>query len=108
MTAGRDLDYSALDYDVLRRDGPQQWPYRPGQGTARLYADGVFSTPSGRARFCDVDYLPPADAVTPAFPLQTLGVAASGRHAAVVAGVRRAGAAAFPARQRGAAGEGGR
>lgn len=70
MTAGRDLDYSALDYEVLRRDGPQQWPYRPGQGTARLYADGVFPTPSGRARFCDVDYLPPADLVTPEFPLQ--------------------------------------
>lgn len=70
MTAGRDLDYSALDYGVLRRDGPQQWPYRAGRGTARLYADGVFPTPSGRARFCDVGYRPPADMVTPDFPLQ--------------------------------------
>ena len=32
MTAGRDLDYSALDYPTLERDGPQQWPYRAGQG----------------------------------------------------------------------------
>lgn len=70
MTAGRDLDYSALDYGVLDRDGPQQWPYRAGRGAVRLYADGVFPTPSGRARFCDVDYLPPADAVTPEFPLR--------------------------------------
>ncbi|PFJ63085.1 hypothetical protein COI95_31720, partial [Bacillus cereus] len=55
-TAGRDLDYSALDYATLDAQGPQQWPYRQGQGTARLYADAVFPTASGRARFCDVDY----------------------------------------------------
>ncbi|WP_240669369.1 nitrate reductase [Achromobacter spanius] len=69
MTAGRDLDYSALDYGILDRDGPQQWPYRAGQGTTRLYADGAFPTPNGRARFCDVRYLPPADALTPDFPM---------------------------------------
>lgn len=69
LTAGRDLDYSALDYGVLGRDGPQQWPYRAGHGMVRLYADGAFPTASGRARFCDVDFRPPADAVTPEFPL---------------------------------------
>jgi assimilatory nitrate reductase catalytic subunit len=33
--------------------GPQQWPLRAGAafGTPRLYADGVFPTASGRARF---------------------------------------------------------
>ncbi|MDT4824233.1 Nitrate reductase [compost metagenome] len=69
-TAGRDLDYSALDYATLHASGPQQWPYRDGQGVARLYADGVFPTPSGRARFCDVDYRPVAEAVSPEFPLR--------------------------------------
>lgn len=70
MTAGRDLDYSALDYDTLAQRGPQQWPYRQGQGTARLYADGVFPTPSGRARFCDVSWRPTAETTSEEFPLQ--------------------------------------
>ncbi|QVQ26651.1 molybdopterin-dependent oxidoreductase [Achromobacter deleyi] len=70
MTAGRDLDYSELDYETLRLRGPQQWPYRQGQGTARLYADGVYPTASGRARFCDVAWRPTAETVSAAFPLQ--------------------------------------
>ncbi|WP_238914589.1 nitrate reductase [Achromobacter insolitus] len=69
-TAGRDLDYSALDYATLDAQGPQQWPYRQGQGTARLYADAVFPTASGRARFCDVDYQQVAEPTTPAYPLR--------------------------------------
>ncbi len=52
-TIGRDLDIGALSYEVLDRLGPQQWPMPRGasKGKARLYADGVFQTPSGRARF---------------------------------------------------------
>ncbi|MEN5067995.1 molybdopterin-dependent oxidoreductase [Achromobacter aegrifaciens] len=69
-TAGRDLDYSGLDYAALHAHGPQQWPYRQGQGTARLYADGMFPTASGRARFCDVDYRPVAEAATQEYPLR--------------------------------------
>lgn len=72
MTAGRDLDYSALDYDTLHRRGPQQWPYRDGQGATRLYADGRFPTANGRARFRDVDYRPPVDPLTPVYPLQLM------------------------------------
>lgn len=70
MTAGRDLDYSALDYAALEEGGPQQWPYRAGQGTPRLYADGIFPTASGRARFCDVSWRPTAEAVSEDYPLQ--------------------------------------
>lgn len=70
MTAGRDLDYSALDYGALARSGPQQWPYRQGEGTARLYADGIFPTASGRARFCDVSWRPTAELTSEEFPLQ--------------------------------------
>jgi assimilatory nitrate reductase catalytic subunit len=53
-TAGRDLDISGLDYAILERDGPQQWPYPRGasHGQKRLYEDHVFATPDGRARFC--------------------------------------------------------
>jgi len=69
-TAGRDLDYSALSYDVLERDGPQHWPYRPGGGPARLYGDGVFPTQDGRARFVDVAYRPVAEPVSAQYPLR--------------------------------------
>src|SRR5690606_36984927 len=56
-TEGRDLDYSALDYATLDAAGPQQWPYRlPSRAPLRLYADGIFPTPSGRARFYDTGY----------------------------------------------------
>ena len=42
MTAGRDLDYSALDYPTLERDGPQQWPYRAGRaGRACMAMDAI-------------------------------------------------------------------
>ncbi len=71
-TRGRDLDITGLDYDVLDRDGPQQWPYPAGatQGRARLYADGVFPTPDGRARFAAVRYAPVAEAVNAHHPFR--------------------------------------
>jgi assimilatory nitrate reductase catalytic subunit len=52
-TLGRDLDIGGLSYEVLDRLGPQQWPMPRGAsvGQARLYADGVFQTVTGRARF---------------------------------------------------------
>jgi assimilatory nitrate reductase catalytic subunit len=62
-TRGRDLDITGLSYKVLEQDGPQQWPYPEGakHGKTRLYADGVFPTPSGRARFVPTRYVPPAE-----------------------------------------------
>ena len=55
-TRGRDLDITGLSYAMLDAQGPQQWPLREGQaaGTGRLYTDGLFSTPDGRARFAAV------------------------------------------------------
>ncbi|MDP4299466.1 nitrate reductase [Leptothrix discophora] len=52
MTRGRDLDITGLDWAALDR-APVQWPCPEGQSTgkARLYADGQFVTPDGRARF---------------------------------------------------------
>jgi len=71
-TRGRDLDITGLSYAVLERDGPQQWPYPEGarSGRTRLYADGVFPTPSGRARFVATEYLPPAEEPDAQFPLR--------------------------------------
>ncbi|HVH20708.1 MAG TPA: nitrite reductase large subunit NirB [Myxococcota bacterium] len=51
-TAGRDCDLGGMTAERLD-EGPLQWPCPSAEhpGTARLYADGVFGTPSGRARF---------------------------------------------------------
>jgi len=51
-TRGRDLDITGMSYAMLEL-APQQWPLPEGatQGKARLYEDGVFPTPDGKARF---------------------------------------------------------
>ncbi|MFH2212514.1 MAG: molybdopterin-dependent oxidoreductase [Pseudomonadota bacterium] len=70
-TRGRDLDITGLSYAVLDLYGPQQWPFPEGAaaGQARLYADGVFQTASGRAHFANTLYLPPAEQTSAQFPL---------------------------------------
>ena len=71
-TRGRDLDIVGLSYALLERDGPQQWPFPEGarSGRTRLYADGVFPTPTGRARFVATEYLPPAEEPDGQFPIR--------------------------------------
>jgi assimilatory nitrate reductase catalytic subunit len=70
LTAGRDLDFAALDYATLERAGPQQWPYRAGEGgRARLYADRRFATADGRARFVPVRLAATAEATSARYPL---------------------------------------
>ncbi len=59
----RDFDLSGLagaDYETLE---PVQWPVRAG-GTARMFGNGAFYTPDGRARFLAVEP-PPSFARTP-------------------------------------------
>ncbi|MBI1906235.1 MAG: molybdopterin-dependent oxidoreductase [Rhodocyclales bacterium] len=53
LSAGRDCDMSGLSHALLDAAGPQQWPYPSGatHGTSRLFGDGRFPTPDGRARF---------------------------------------------------------
>lgn len=59
-TRGRDLDITGLSYTVLDQVGPQQWPMPEGAsaGQARLYADGIFPTDNGKARFSAMRYEP--------------------------------------------------
>lgn len=61
-------DINGNAYDALQ---PVQWPVstQAGQGTARLYADGRFYTPSGRARLIAVDPRYPHNAPDDAYPL---------------------------------------
>jgi len=70
-TTGRDLDISGMSYAMLDTLGPQQWPLPSGadSGRKRLYEDGVFSTPSGRARFVALDYHPVAEKTDARYPL---------------------------------------
>ncbi|MCX7626845.1 MAG: molybdopterin-dependent oxidoreductase [Methylophilaceae bacterium] len=70
-TRGRDLDISGLSYALLDLHGPQQWPLREGEtaGRARLYTDGVFAQPDGKARFVAVHYCPPAEKTDARHPL---------------------------------------
>jgi assimilatory nitrate reductase catalytic subunit len=68
----RDFDLSALAgldniaYDVME---PVQWPAREASGMARLFADGRFFTPSGRARMLAITPRPPANEPDIAQPL---------------------------------------
>jgi assimilatory nitrate reductase catalytic subunit len=62
-TRGRDLDITGLSWDLLDARGPQQWPFPEGasHGRTRLYEDGRFATPDGRARFCTLPWQAPAE-----------------------------------------------
>jgi assimilatory nitrate reductase catalytic subunit len=82
LTAGRDLDIAGLDHARLAH-GPVQWPLRAaagvnadahaqpdaGAGTARLYTDGHYATPDGRARFVQIQLRGAAETVDGDFPL---------------------------------------
>jgi assimilatory nitrate reductase catalytic subunit len=61
-TRGRDLDITGMSYALLDQ-APLQWPMAAGesQGKPRLYEDGIFPTPDGKARFANVAYQPLAE-----------------------------------------------
>ena len=65
LSVGRDCDIGGLSWSLIDARGPQQWPFAdPVRGArARLYEDGRFPTPDGRARFVPVAYRGPADDV---------------------------------------------
>jgi assimilatory nitrate reductase catalytic subunit len=71
-TRGRDLDITGLSYPILAQQGPQQWPYPAGASTGRkrLYEDGIFPTPNGRARFANTVYRPVAEPADARYPFR--------------------------------------
>jgi len=73
-TRGRDLDITGLSYKLLNEQGPQQWPFKAGDATGkvRLYADGVFATADGKAKFINTSYQPTADRIDARYPLHLL------------------------------------
>ncbi|HEU4708654.1 MAG TPA: molybdopterin-dependent oxidoreductase [Methylophilaceae bacterium] len=70
-TRGRDLDITGLSYAMLDVNGPQQWPFAEGAstGTPRLYANGEFEKPGGKAQFFNTRYKPTADNADARHPL---------------------------------------
>ncbi|MDB5803207.1 MAG: molybdopterin oxidoreductase [Betaproteobacteria bacterium] len=70
-TRGRDLDITGLSYAILDARGPQQWPMPEGAqtGLKRLYTDGRFPTPDGRARFVAARHAAVQEPVSAAYPL---------------------------------------
>ena len=73
-TAGQDCDISGLSYQLLNKQGPQQWPFLLGEqvGQARLYSDGKFAKPDGKAQFVNATYKPQADKTDARHPLHLL------------------------------------
>jgi len=61
---------SALTTEAYDDLSPIQWPVlSSGEGTPRLFADGRFQTPDGRARMVPVAPKRPAEATSAAFPM---------------------------------------
>jgi assimilatory nitrate reductase catalytic subunit len=52
VSAGRLCDYSAMTYEEIEAGGGMQW------GGERLYTDGEFATPDGRARLFPIEWEP--------------------------------------------------
>ncbi len=72
----RDLDlglYQHLSESGYQQLPPRQWPLKSGadlgQSSERLFGDGVFFTPSGRANFIPVSHRQPLSAPNRDFPL---------------------------------------
>jgi ferredoxin-nitrate reductase len=71
LTKNTFCDYSGVNYQRLKVEGPLQWPCRTetAEGQARLYEDGRFSTPSGKANLLAVEHAEPIEAPDTDYPL---------------------------------------
>jgi assimilatory nitrate reductase catalytic subunit len=70
-SAGGVADYSGITYERIEEENGIFWPCptKDHTGTPRLFTDGRFPTPSGRARFHAVQHQAPAEEPTARFPL---------------------------------------
>ena len=70
VSRGRLCDYSGISYPSLAVEGAAQWPKPEGQeSSARLYADGKFSTSDGRAKLVPAHWEPFPEQPGPNYPL---------------------------------------
>ena len=77
VSKGRLCDYSGLSYQLLDRHHAIQWPFTSNDAdrtngrrpaTTRLYADGRFETPDGRAKLFAVEWEPYPEQPSKAYP----------------------------------------
>ncbi|MDQ3304540.1 MAG: nitrate reductase [Actinomycetota bacterium] len=75
LSAGRPCDLSGISgYDMIDKLGGVQWPFSAGSTGVvaeerRLFADGRYFHPDGRARFCFGEPRPPREATSRRYPL---------------------------------------
>ncbi len=58
LSKGRMLDYSGMTYEKIERNRGLQWPCTEGEekGSQRLYTDGVFQHPDGKAKLIPLPF----------------------------------------------------
>jgi anaerobic selenocysteine-containing dehydrogenase len=71
LTKDTPSDYAGVSHARLMAEGSLQWPVPDAEhgGTTRLYEDGRFPTPDGRARFVAVEHAEPVEPADARFPL---------------------------------------
>ncbi len=59
LSKGRLLDISGMSYDRIEQQRGMQWPCRDGDetGSQRLYTDGVFQYPGGKAKLIPLPFV---------------------------------------------------
>jgi len=71
VSKGRLCDYSGLTYELIEKHHGVQWPFPEGTAevtTSRLYADGHFQTPDGKAQLWPVAWEPFPEQPTKHYP----------------------------------------
>jgi assimilatory nitrate reductase catalytic subunit len=68
--AKRNLDISGMSHDLIESQRGIQWPMREGDniGNPRLYSDGVFPSPNGKANLLAMDYIEDNEVPTDSYP----------------------------------------
>lgn len=71
LSRGGVADYYGITYEKIERQHGVFWPCpeRTHPGTPRLYEEGKFYHPDGKARFHAVSYAPPDEDVDEAYPI---------------------------------------
>ena len=73
VSAGQPCDYSGMTYDEIEAVGGIQWPFPTGgpdgaSDTRRLYTEGIFNTPTGRAHLIPTAWEPFPEQPNDEFP----------------------------------------
>ena len=70
VSKGRPCDYSGMTYELIEQHGGLQWPFPEGAvpSVTRMYEDGKFQTPDGKARLLPIEWEPFPDQPVKDFP----------------------------------------